>query len=279
MTPALQSMGINFNWNFTLLFGSLIMTRLAMVTATMPFLIGKPVPGTIRLGFTIMMTIFLYPYLAPADHAVLLKAPPLYLFLLFAKEAFYGISIGIASSIVFHAFEAAGSIIDNQRGAAQARLLIPQLGEQTSVFGNLNFLFGIVIFLSIGGHLPFLHAVFSSYDLLPILTLPKARPDFLAMTDEFIRITGSVLLLSIQLTAPVLIAIFVADIVLGIMSKTAPAINVWELGFAVRGVLGVLVYFLAIGLMATQMGKVSMGMIDQVERILRFLSLTPGSAG
>ena len=274
MNTAFQSLGINLDFNFTMLFGSLVMTRLAMVTATIPFLIGKPVPGTIRLGFTLMMTIFLYPYLVPADPAALPRAP-VYLFLLFLKEAFYGISIGIVSSIVFHAFEAAGSMIDNQRGAAQARLLIPQLSDQTSVFGNFNFLLGIVVFLTIGGHLFFLKAVFESYDLLPLLTLPKASPDFLAMTDEFIRTTGMVLLLSLQLTAPVLIAIFVADVILGIMSKAAPAINVWELGFTIRGVVGVLVFFLSIGLVVSQMGKISIGMIDQLEKVLRLLALSP----
>lgn len=268
----MTNLNLNFDFNFTLLFGSLIMARIAMVTTVIPFLVGKPVPGTIRIGFSVMMVVFLYPYLVPADRSVL--SQPMFVFLLFVKEAFYGIAIGIAASIVFHAFEAAGSMIDNQRGAAQARLLIPQLGEQTSVFGSFNFLLGIVLFLSIGGHLFFLKSVVESYDLLPLLTFPKARPDFLAMTDEFIRMTGTVLLLALQLTAPVLIAIFVADVILGIMSKTAPSINVWELGFSVRGILGVLIYFLALGLIVTQMEKLSLGMVDQVERILRFLSLS-----
>jgi flagellar biosynthetic protein FliR len=274
MNQLSQLAGINVDWNFALVFSGLIMARLGMVTATIPFLTGKPVPGVIKLGFTIVMLVFLYPYLAPADHSLLPTAPTV-LLLLFLKEVFYGISIGIAASIVFHAFEAAGGMIDNQRGAAQARLLIPQLGEQSSIFGNFNFLLGIVIFLSIGGHLFFFKAVIESYDLLPLLSFPKARPDFLAMTDEFIRMTGSVLILSLQLTAPILIAIFVADVILGIMSKAAPAINVWELGFAIRGVLGVLIYFLAIGLITTQMGRLSMGMIQTVEKVLRLLALTP----
>lgn len=273
VNPALQSLGLNLDFNFTLLFGSLIITRLAMITSVIPFLTGKPVPGSIRLGFAVIMTVFLFPYLKPADPSLMPKAP-MFIFLLFAKEAFYGVAIGIAASIVFHGFEAAGSMVDNQRGAAQARLLIPQLGDQSSVFGSFSFLLGIVIFLSIGGHIFFLKAVMESYDLLPILSLPKAFPDFLAMSEEFIKMTGNVLLLSVQLSAPVLIAIFVADVILGIMSKTAPAINVWELGFAIRGILGVVVFFMSIGLVATQMGKISLGMIDQVEKVLRFLSLS-----
>lgn len=274
MNPVFHSLGLHVDWDFGFVFSTLIMMRLGMVTATMPFLTGKPVPGSIRLGFTIVMLIFLYPHLAPADHALLPKAP-MFILLLYMKEAFYGLSIGIASSIVFHAFEAAGSMVDNQRGAAQARLLIPQLGEQSSLFGNFTYLLGIVLFLSLGGHLLFLKAVIESYDLLPVLALPSARPDFLAMSEEFITLTGTVLLLALRLTAPVLICIFIVDVVLGIMSKTAPAINVWELGFGVKGVLGVVIFFLAIGIMTGEMEKVSMGMIEQVQRLLRLLALSP----
>ncbi len=273
MESVFQHLGLQVDWRFAFTFSGLILARIVMVTSVMPFLVGKPVPANIRMGFAVVMLVFLYPNLAPANQALFPK-PPLFLMLLFMKEIFYGIAIGTASSIVFHAFEAAGGMIDNQRGAAQARLLIPQLSEQTSVFGSFNYMLGIVIFLSIGGHLFFLKALIGSYDLLPIMSLPERAPDLLAMSDEFIRMTASVLVTALQLSAPILIAILVADIILGIMSKAAPAINVWEMGFAIRGVLGVLIYFLSVGLIATQMGKLSLGMVNQVDKVIRLLSLS-----
>lgn len=273
MNPILKSIGINVDWGFVFTFGGLIMARILMIVSTIPFLVGKPVPGMIRIGLALTLLIFLYPYLAPADHSLLPDAP-MYIFVLYLKESFYGIAIGLAASIVFHAFEGAGAMVDNQRGAAQARLLIPQLGE-SSIFGNFSYLLGIVLFLSLGGHLLFIKTVVESYEYLPILKFPKAMPDFFVMSDEFIRMTAYVLLLALQLTAPILISIFIADVILGIMSKAAPAINVWELGFAIRGILGVVMFYLAIGIIAPQMGKISLGMIDQVQRIIRLLALTP----
>lgn len=271
MNQLFNNLGLNVDWTFTFTIGTMILVRFAMMTAILPFLVGKPVPGMIRLGTSLVITVFLYPYLAPEDRSLLPQAP-LAVMLLFLKEAFYGIAIGIAGGIVFHAFEAAGGMVDNQRGAAQARLLIPQLGEQSSLFGNLNYLLGIVIFLSIDGHLYFFKTVLESYDRLPLLALPPSQIDLLAMADEFIKSTAAVLILALQLTAPVLISIFLVDVVLGIMSKAAPAINVFELGFAVRGVVGVVVYYFALGFMAMQMGKISLGMIGQVERIVKFLA-------
>jgi flagellar biosynthetic protein FliR len=271
MNDALRVLGVNVDWTFAFNVGTLILIRFTMLTAVVPFLIGKPVPGMIRLGFSLVMVIFLYPFLAPEEHS-LVPTAPMALFLLYFKEAFYGLAIGITSSIVFHAFEGAGGIVDNQRGAAQARLLIPQLGEQGSLFSNLNFQLGIVIFLCLNGHLYFLKAVIESYQVLPLFSLPQQKIDLFAMTDEFIKNTGGVLITSLQLTAPVLISIFVTDVVLGIMSKSAPAINVYELGFAIRGVLGVFIYFISLGLVATQIGKLSFGMIGQVQRIIDYLA-------
>ena len=98
------------------------------------------------------------------------------------------------------------------------------------------------------------------------------------MSEEFIKVSGSVLLLALQLTAPIMISIFVADIILGIMNKAAPQINVQELGYAIRGAIGVLVYFISVGLVASQMEKISMGMIDTIDRIVQIFALGVGSS-
>lgn len=272
MQQTLAAAGINFDWTFTLTFGGLILARIIVITTTIPFLVGKPVPNQIKIGLALSLVVFLYPYLMPLDRSVIPRAP-LMLFLLFVKEAGIGFVIGMAAAIVFHGFEAAGSVIDNQRGAAQARLLIPQLGEQSSLFGNFEYLLGITLFLAIDGHILFFKSLVESYDYLPLLTFPTGRPDMVAMVGEFIKLSGKVLILAVQLSAPILISIFVADLILGIMSKTAPSINVWELGFVVRGVLGVAIFFLAFGLIVSQMEKVSLSMIPEVERLLRLLSV------
>lgn len=273
MNELSHQLGIQVDWGFMMTFAGLIMARLTMVTLTIPFVTGKPAPGQIKIGLAVALMIFLYPFLAPAGVGHL-PADPLTLTLLYLKEAFYGILIGFAAGVVFHGFEAAGSVIDSQRGAAQARLLIPQLGEQSSLFGVFSLQLGIVLFLSLGGHLFFFKALMESYQLLPILEFPKAQPDFLAMADQVIRLTGQVLVIAASFSAPVMLAIFIADLILGIMNRIAPAINVWEMGFTIRGYLGVLILFLSITILAHEMERYSLGMVTDVERILRFLAVS-----
>jgi type III secretory pathway component EscT len=266
-----QIAGLEIDWRFFLFTASLIFIRMMMITTTIPFLTGKPTPGMVKIGLALALLVFLYPYLSPTlPHEM--NIPVLMMVVLYLKEALYGIAIGFTASIVFHGFQSSGLVIDSQRGAAQARLLIPQFGQETSIFGQFQYQLGIVLFLAIGGHLFFFKTVMESYELLPLLELPQSQPDLIGLVDEFIRLTGIVLLLSVQLCAPVLIAIFIADVILGMISKTAPQINVWELGFVVRGVLGVLVVFLAIGLITAEMEKISLGVSGMVEGIIRFLA-------
>ncbi len=278
MEKVFNLMGLHVDWRFMLIVGGLIFVRLMMITTTIPFLTGKPVPGPIKIGLAMALMVFLYPFLAPTAPKVV-ELAPIFLVMLYFKEMIYGIAIGFAASIVFHGFQSAGLVIDNQRGASQARLFIPQFGQESSIFGQFQFQLGIVLFLVLGGHLLFFQSVVHSYELLPLFSFPKSAPDLIGLVDEFIKLTGIVLVLSVELCAPVLIAIFIADVILGMISKTAPAINVWELGFVVRGVLGVFVVFLAIGLIISQMEKMNLLVIDQVERIIGFLGRAYQNSG
>lgn len=272
MQNALHMAGIHVDWGFTLVFGSLVLTRLTLITATIPFLVGKPVPAQLKLGLSLALLLYLYPLLKPDDPSVL-PTERLPLLVLFLKESFYGIVIGFVAGIVFYGFEAAGKVVDNQRGAAQARLLIPQLGEQSSIFGGFYFQLALVLFLVIGGHRLFFAAVIESYQILPILELPRGQVDLLALMSEVIRTTGSLLVLAVQIAAPVFIAIFMADIILGITNRIAPAINVWELGFAVRGVVGVVVVYLSLGVVISQFTVHSTDMINEIRKLI--LALRP----
>lgn len=273
MNELFQTAGLNLDWRFTLTFGALIMTRLLLVTLTIPFLTGKPAPAQIKMGLAVSLTIFLYPLLAP-QASTQLPSSAGFLMILFLKEGFYGFLIGLAGAIVFYGFEAAGNVVDNQRGAAQARVLIPQLGTQGSLFGNFFIQFGIVIFLSIGGHLFFFEALIRSYQILPILELPQARPDYLAMVEQVIMMTGQVLTIAAAFAAPVMMSILLADIVLGITNRIAPQINVWEMGFSIRGYVAIVVVFLSLTILADQMEKRSLGMTTEVQKVIDLLAVS-----
>lgn len=270
LQDVLARVGVTIDVAFNLIFLSLIWVRILAVAVVIPFLFGKPVPRYVVVGASMVLALFAFPNLVPSP------PPPLTenflaLFMLYLKEAFYGLSIGFGVAILFYGLEAAGSMIDNQRGMSIARVLIPQLGEQGSITGSFLFQFAIVLYLVIGGHRLFFNSFFTSYKTLPVLAFPTAGAGLFPLMDLFIKITGEVIFIAIQLAAPVIIAIFLADIILGIANRVAPQINVWELGFNVKGYIGVLLLFVAITMIGDQIVHYSLKSGQYSGQVIEYL--------
>ncbi len=263
--------GLDFNTGPALMAGGLILARVFTIINLVPFLFGNPVPNMIKLGTSFIFLVLLFPFIYPTipEHAF---DNFLFNIALLLKEVFYGTAIGLMSSLVFYGFDSAGQIIDNQRGASMAQIFSPQTGRQITIFGSFTFQLGIILFLTLGGHHLFIHAMVQSYHFLPIYEMPTVGLDMAAMINLFIRVSGTVLFIAAQLAAPVIISIFVVDLILGVMNRISPAINVLNLGFAIRGMMGVLIFFVALGSVAFQMKLVSMDSIDNIVKMIRYLS-------
>lgn len=266
----LARVGVTIDVAFNLIFTSLIWVRILSMTSVIPFLTGKPVPRYVVVGASMVLAVFVYSNIAPA-HPPPLTEDFLNLLMLYFKELFYGLSIGFGVALLFYALESVGQMIDNQRGMSIARILIPQLGEQGSITGTFLFQLAIVIYLSIGGHRLFFQSFFGSFITLPVLEFPKAGPGLFPLMDLFIRISGEVFLIAIQLAAPVIISIFVADIILGVANRVAPQINVWEMGFNVKGYVGILMLFLSLAAIGDQIRYYSQKSNMNAERVIQYL--------
>lgn len=274
MEPTLHRLGLNVEFPFILIVAGLIWVRALSVISVIPFLFGRPVLRSTRVGTSVVLTVFMYPILAVPGLSVE-GIDMITLFALFFKEVLFGLSLGFAVSMIFYGLEAAGSMIDNQRGVSLARILIPELGQQSSISGNFLFQFAVVLFLAIGGHLMFLKAFAESYLALPILEFPPSVTGLLPVIDLFGVMTAKVLVISVQLGAPVIIAILMADIILGVANRFAPQINVWELGFNIRGYLGVVMLFLSLGFVATQIEHYTLKQDKEISAIIQLFKEKP----
>lgn len=270
LQETLARVGVTIDVAFSLIFLTLVWVRILGMASVIPFLTGKPVPRYVVVGASMVMALFVYPNIVPVHHPSLTD-DFLQLFMLYLKEVFFGISIGFGVAILFYGLESAGQMIDNQRGMSIARVLIPQLGEQGSITGTFLFQLAIVLYLSMGGHRLFLTSFFKSFVTLPVLEFPKAGPGLFPMMDLFIKISGEVLLIALQLAAPVIISIFVADIILGVANRVAPQINVWELGFNVKGYVGILMLFVSLTLIGDQIKYYSLKSNVYADRIIEHL--------
>lgn len=248
MVDFLAQLGANNSYAFVLIFGGLLWARFLGMVGVIPFLFGKPVPMRVRVGSAFVLAMFVLPILLP-DEQPAVTNDLIVLGMLFVKEALIGVTIGFIASIIFYAFEAAGGMIDDQRGMSIARLLIPQLGTMGSLTGQLLFQMVIVVYLALGGHQLFLEAFYNSFVLLPVLEFPRIHPGWWPVVQFVMYMTGEVIRIAFAIAAPVVISILITDIIMGVANRIAPQINVWEMSFNIKGYVGVLLVYYMMGMM------------------------------
>ncbi len=259
----------------------LMISRILGMLWQVPFLGGKLVPGQIKIGLSFVIALFLYPHvLSPENMEALFSAKasvfplPARMIGLFAKEVFVGFVLGFIISTVWHGAEMIGRFVDTARGSAMGSALVPQMKSQASVFGSLYYQLLLVIFLLLDGHLLFLNFFAQSYVLIPLIGVPKfANPGMWGFFEMIMRITSQLFVMALILGMPVLIAIFITDICMGLFNKVAPQINVLFLMMPFKAVLGVLFSALALYLFVEESQRLMMQALQKVWLAIRYLMI------
>ena len=222
-----------------------ILARVGAAVWIAPFLGGRLVPAAVRVGVALALGLIMLPQLLPnAPPAV----SPILGLAIVTKEALVGAALGFVVGLVFWAAEAAGRLSDTVRGATLAEALIPQTGARSSPLGDLFFQLTVVLFIVLGGHRVFITALAASYEVLPLAAFPQAQGlhGFALLCG---RLTADLLLLALALAAPVVAALFLADLTLGLINRFAPQINVFFLAMPAKALLGIGAVVLSVGLL------------------------------
>ena len=250
---------------------ALIFARTAPMVALSPVFGGKTVFAQVKVGLALILSVVLFPFLFPIMQG---KIPHqgLAFWGLLGKEVAIGGLIGFASSLVFAAFESAGHLIDVQRGSAQASVLVPQLDIQGNIFANLQAQIAIVLFFTLNLHHIFVSAYYQSFDLIPLPQFPNLSNDFFILVTQMIIMTGKILLISFQVTAPVLLSLFMVDVVMGVLNRVAPSVNVTFLGQPVKAAVGIIMFLAAFTYILRFSAKLFFDMVQDLKLVWKILS-------
>lgn len=213
--------------------GILIFARLLGFIRYAPVFNRKEIPGMIKLSFILIFTILLVTILKP-------KMPQASTSLILAiiLNFIFGALLGWMSYCIMQAVESGGDMINAQMGLSSAQVLDPTTQGMTSLMGKYFAYLGLLIFIHIGGIYWLLNAFIRSFAVFPMYTnsLPLQKVFNL---DYIVIVTSNILYMGLQIASPVLLATLGQDIILGVISKTAPQINVFQLSFLFKPVFGV----------------------------------------
>jgi type III secretion protein T len=211
--------------------------RILAMFIVIPIFTAQLLPGMLKLGVAAGIGALVAPVLAPQVAAVDLNGAQI--LLLVAKEAFVGFCMGYLIALPFWAFEAIGFFIDNQRGASIASTLNPLTGNDTSPMGILFNQAFIVFFLVAGGMGIMLDILYDSFRLWNVFDwTPVLRPESTSLfLDQFARIVK----LAVLLAAPAIVAMFLAEVGLALVSRFVPQLQVFFLAMPIKSGLALLV--------------------------------------
>jgi flagellar biosynthesis protein FliR len=253
--------------DFLVVFG-LAFTRIVAAISLTPFLGGQTVASNIKVGLAVVITAIIFPGLAVQD------PPPANVILIVAlllKEAIIGTITGFLTQLFLYSVQIAGTLIDNQRGMNQPGLQAPQLPGNISVLGQLQFQAALVIFITLNGHLIFLRALAHSFQRLPLFSFPRMT-DPISLAQQFGEISGHTLMLALQLAGPVLLTLFLVDVVFGAIGKVASQVNIHNESQPVKAYVGLVIFVLSIGFIFVRCQDLLGEMMLNISRVLERLA-------
>lgn len=212
----------------------LIFLRISAVMLTLPVFDSRSIPILFKAGFSLAVSVLLLPLLNPS-------LPPLEgLSLAFGLgavgEILMGAILGFSVKLLFAGVQLAGQLAGFQMGIGIANVFDPVTSAQVSVIGQFNNLLAMLIFLVINAHHVFLRAVADSFRLVPPLGFHYGA----ASAGTIIDLAGHMFVVAVQIGAPVIVALMLASVALGIMARTVPQMNVYFVAAPVNVIVGLM---------------------------------------
>ena len=210
---------------------------LALLTVTPPFN-NAALPTRTRLILGIAITLAIAPSInAPAGIAPASGAG----LLILAEQILIGFAMGFSMRLAFSAIDLAGNIISTQMGLGFATSYDPQSASQTPVISEIIGFLALLVFLAIDGHLMIFSTLVQSFNVLPVGILP-GKDAWLNLANAVSIVFSSGLLLAL----PVIVALLITNIALGVLGRVAPQLNLIVIGFPVTITLGFATLYVAL---------------------------------
>jgi flagellar biosynthesis protein FliR len=224
-------------WNLSLFL--LVFSRWAGMVMLAPVFGARGVPGMVKLGFAASITVILYPLVLASKPQIPLELLP-YVGILI-KEVLVGLVIGFVIYALTAVLEGTGQLIDMQMGFSMGASIDPVYGMQSPMMGNFQMILATMLLLATNAHHYLIAAMVKSYTYVPL------NPGSLPQGIEFyIHLIRDVFSLSIQLALPVFGALVLADIGVGLLSRTVPQLNIFSVMFPIKVIFGFILFILAV---------------------------------
>jgi flagellar biosynthetic protein FliR len=217
----------------------LIFARVLAFVQFAPVINRKDIPFNIKLSLALYLTSLLV-WVVPHPGSAL-NPQGLELGIMLFMNVLVGALIGFIADLVLQTVYSAGDLMNNQIGLSSAMMFDPGARKQIALLGTLFVFIGGMVFLELGGLYWLIENLQRSFETFPLQALSHDIPGKIAL-DYLVMLAGNTLTVGVILVAPVMIVTLAVDIMLGVINRTAQQIPVFQLSFALKPVIGLIVF-------------------------------------
>lgn len=217
----------------------LVLVRTSGLFILSPLFSGQNVPNTMKVGLTFFISMILTPTLTLG-----VDLSKEIMFILIFKEFLIGVIIGFIAYAFFSAFFVMGQMIDMRIGFSMANVIDPQSKTQVPLTGNFYYMIAFLLILLIDGHHIIIKALRDSYAAIPIGTFIYSEDVLKIIVNSAIKSFE----IGFKLSTPIVAVIFLVDVILGIMARTIPQMNVFVVGMPLKLIIGLFIMAVALPL-------------------------------
>jgi len=238
--------------------------RISAFYFAVPVIGARTVPARVRIVLTLFTSIMIAPVLPPAPTVSFLSMQG---FIMIIQEMLIGLALGFAMQIVLHVFVLAGQFMAMKMGLGFAAMNDPSSGVSVTILSQFYLLLSTLLFLSSNGHLVILQLMIDSFTTFPIGGAGMNTMHFMMIVDMGSWLFSAGLLISL----PLFTSLMIVNMSFGVMSRSAPQMNVFTVGFPITLIFGfILMWFTFANFL-----PVYFEIMEEGVGVLRTLALTP----
>lgn len=221
----------------------LIFARVASLIVVAPIFGHQAIPTQVKVALAAFLAFVLFPLQSSMALKVDIKL--IGIIVLVLQEICVGLLIGFAIGLLFDGIRYAGELIGFDMGFSMASVYDPETNAPVPVIGEMLYTFMALLFLSLNGHHFILQAVQLSYKAAPIGGFSMS----MFLSERLVGLSGLMFVIAIKFAAPVMVALFLTNIALGIMTRVVPQMNIFGVAFPIKIGVGMIVMMTSIPIM------------------------------
>ncbi len=214
------------------------LVRILALIASSPIFGNSQIPIPVKVGFSVVLAIIIAPTIGAVPQVALSSPQGL---LIMIQQIIIGLAMGFTISLIFNAVDMAGELAGLQMGLGFASFYDPVNAVQSAIISQWLGIIASLAFLAINGHLYMISALAESFKTLPIGSMMSAQG-----YNGIAHWGATIFVYAVQISVPILAALLITNIALGILTRAAPQLNIFAVGFPITLAIGFFVMALTI---------------------------------